>query len=369
MACAVVAPGFRVARPGFGRIVVDPRGEHGAQNAAHHVVEASLRHLALLDRMCQRFGEEILRVELFARLLIEPGQRRPNGRMHGAPIRHHEARITPISFQDLPEQPIVLAGIMPVHLVVGAHDAVRPASLDGEFERQQIGFPHGRGIDAGVEHDAIGLLRIQREVFGGRDHVPILHACDRLSGHDAGQQRIFGKVLEISAVARVTNEIGGATEQNVESFCARFRPHGLALSAGKRRVPGGGKGQIRRHRGRRIALSDIAWVADPEFRVGFLQGWDAQARHAGDEPGRAHRRRGLRFAAPGSTKAAMHHRDLLIPRHGAEHQSGASFGREGSIVPGPCRNRGRTGRDPSRQQQQQNQTGQRKMRAAHECFR
>ena len=114
-----------------------------------------------VDRAQTERPKKFSRVELFARFLIEAGERRADRRVDGAPVGHDEARIAPVALQDLVQEPVVLAGIDPVDLVVGAHDRARSALLDADLESQKIRLPRRRRIDPDVEHDAVGLLVVE----------------------------------------------------------------------------------------------------------------------------------------------------------------------------------------------------------------
>ena len=60
-----------------GRVVDDSVGEHAADDAMDHVVEAGLRDLASENSLLERFGEEVVIAGL---VLVEAGERGLDGR-------------------------------------------------------------------------------------------------------------------------------------------------------------------------------------------------------------------------------------------------------------------------------------------------
>jgi len=196
--------------------------EDRSQNSPRHVVEPGLGDDALCNRLSKRAGEEVLCVELLAGLLIEPGHRRANSRVDRAPVGHHKKRIPPIGLEHLIEEPVVFTTIASVQLVVGAHHGARAPTLDGDLEGEQVRFARCSRVDARVEDDTVGFLRIEREVLDRRDDVATLHALDHAARHQPGEQRILGEIFKIAPAARVTNEIRGTPQKHIEALRLRF---------------------------------------------------------------------------------------------------------------------------------------------------
>ncbi len=256
--------------------------------------------------------------------------------MDRAPVGHDEIRIAPVGLQHLIEKPVVFARIAAVHLIVGAHDAAWPPALDGDFEGQQIRLAHRGWIDTRVEDDPVGFLRIERKMLDRRDDAPAaLHACNHAPSHDAGEQRVFGEIFKIAPATRVTNEICGAAKKHIEALGSRFGADGFALKPRHIWAPGRGEGEIGRHRGRRVAVTDVPGIGDAKLRIRLLQCGNAEARHAGHVAGRTNRPIRSGLAAPSRRDHAMDQRQLLLLGHLVERQLRAPGGRQGSIHPRP----------------------------------
>ena len=110
--------------------------EDRCQDSPRHVVEPSRGDFAVGDRL----GQPSARSFACRAARRIPGPARPtpaNRGMNRAPVGHHEAGITPIALEHLVKQPVVLAGIGSVHLIVGAHHAARMPALDGDLEGER----------------------------------------------------------------------------------------------------------------------------------------------------------------------------------------------------------------------------------------
>ena len=73
------------------------------------------------------------------------------GRMDCAPVRQDETPITPVAFKHLVQQPGILAGVIAVDAVIGAHHRSRLAALDPDLEGEEVRFAGVSPVDANVE--------------------------------------------------------------------------------------------------------------------------------------------------------------------------------------------------------------------------
>jgi hypothetical protein len=85
-----------------------------------HVVEAGLRDLPAEDGLLQRLGEEVVVAGL---IHIQAGERGFDRGVRALPVREDEAFEVPLVLEDLVEGEVVLACVVTVDVVVGAHDA------------------------------------------------------------------------------------------------------------------------------------------------------------------------------------------------------------------------------------------------------
>ena len=102
-----------------GGFVDDACGEHAAQDAVDHVIEACLGDLAVFDGFLQRGAEVVV---VAGHLLIEAGEGGFDGAVGCAPVGDDPALELEVFLEDLVEEVVVLAGVVAVDEVVGAHD-------------------------------------------------------------------------------------------------------------------------------------------------------------------------------------------------------------------------------------------------------
>src|SRR5215831_8625534 len=105
------------------------------------------------------------------------------------------------------EKKIVLAGIDAVDSVVGTHDRPRVAMLDRNLERQQIRFAQRRFADIGAQHAATCLLVVEGKMLHRRNHLLALYPANDLAGDRSSEERIFTRILEGTAAARLARQI------------------------------------------------------------------------------------------------------------------------------------------------------------------
>ena len=315
----------------FWPCIGEPAGEDRSQDALRHVVETRLRNLARLDRLAEG-GEIGAPIRLHGQFLIEPGQRRGDRRMDGAPVGQDKAAVSPVGLEHVGQEPRIFAGVGSVDLIVGAHDGAGLSALDRDLEGKKIGLAGRRAVDPDVEPAAVGLPVVEREVLDGRQDAAVgLHAVDHRAGHQPGQQRILGKIFEVPPAARIANEVRVAAEQHVEPLGPRVRPDRFALAARQLEVPGRRQRQIGGHRRRRVAAPDVAWIGDAERTVGLLQGGNAESGDPRHVTGRAERALGLRAAFPRRAEIAMDERQLLALSHRLERLPGTRVRRRRGI--------------------------------------
>ncbi len=82
-----------------------------------------------------------------------------------SPVRNDEAVEAPLFAEYLGEQPMVLARVHTVDLVVRAHDRRRGRSLDGVFEAGQIDLAQRPFVDVGTDSHPVVFLVVGSEVL------------------------------------------------------------------------------------------------------------------------------------------------------------------------------------------------------------
>ena len=227
---------------GVGGIELRARGESvaqlGAQQAQHVLVDGGLFHLAGLHR-----GNEILRVHEFGagHLEIEPVVAGGDAVVGRVPVGHENALESPLAFEHLEIEKVVLRGVDAVDQVVGVHDSVDVGLGDGSFEGGQIDFAHGALVHVGAGVVAIELLIVERVVLHGGDYALGLHAFNERDDHRGVEVRILRQVLEVAAVNRRARDVDAGAEQEVDVARAGVAAEGCADFARQIGVPTGGK--------------------------------------------------------------------------------------------------------------------------------
>src|SRR5262249_1646179 len=128
----------------------------------------------------------------------------------------------PFVLEHVIKEMVIAAGVLPVNLVVSAHDRARLRSLYGDLEGQQVRFSVCIRVDDRVKPMAVCFVAIEREVLEVRAPTPPLDAVYLLGCHDGAMVRVFPKIFECTPIARVACEVDPAGKLNVESTDSRF---------------------------------------------------------------------------------------------------------------------------------------------------
>src|SRR6516164_2631861 len=110
--------------------------------------------------------------------------------MGASPIGQYESFKLTIPFQKIGKQIFVLAGVIAIKAVVGAHHARRIGLLYANLEREQVALARGALVDVHVDGVAPALLIVEREMLDVAKHMLRLNAFDYRGNHLAGQYRI-----------------------------------------------------------------------------------------------------------------------------------------------------------------------------------
>ncbi len=142
------------------------------------------------DGLLEGLAEEVVVAGL---VHVEAGERGLDGGVGATPVGEDEALEAPVLLEDLVEGVVVLAGVVAVDVVVGAHDAGGVGVGDGDLEGEQVGLAQGAGIEDGVEGVAAGLLIVEGVVLDVAHDVVGLHAGGELADHGAGEDGVFAR--------------------------------------------------------------------------------------------------------------------------------------------------------------------------------
>ena len=231
-----------------------------------------------------------------------------------APVRHHDALEAPFVTENRGEEAFALLGVLSVELVVGAHHRPGIGFLHGNLKVLEINLAEGTLGDDSVVLVAVGFLVVGSIVLDGSTHAIALDTLHISGGHLAGQERVFGEILEVTAVQGVAVNVHTGGQEHVHAIFQHFITHGLGNFFHQGKVPGTGQQGSHRETGAIIGIA-----------VSLAGGLDAQAGRAVGQngPGDAQALNGTGVARctgnlPGRTGSySVHHSGT-----GATHQQG-----------------------------------------------
>ena len=307
----------------FGRIErperfagVHRRAENQPQHPARLVVERRRRSLALAEHIEVGGGEVIVVVGVAGTPAQAVG---PRTELHvetvlggllrvvrAAPVGDDHAVKGPVAFQNVVQQVAVVAAMLSLVFIVGAHDGPCAALLNGGFKRREVDLVQRTVVDLDVDAVAVGLLVIECEMFHAGGNAVLLHLLDVGNDHPRGEVGILAHVLEIAAVERRAVDVHAGSQQDVLLAVARLLADGFAIQRRHFGIPRRGKARQRRE--------SRAGVVRPAGLVPFVPqdlGADAVravgAPHLGNAQARNARRREFRLR--------MQDGDLLFEGH------------------------------------------------------
>ena len=179
-------------------------------------------------------------------------------------------------------------------------------------------------------------------MLDGSAHVVALDAADIGGRGLAGDHRILGVILEVTAVQRVAVDVQGRCQVDVGAVFMDLFAHGLAHAFHQFLVPGrcqqGADGEVRAVVGVRVALADRV-DAEAGGAVGEDDGRNAQpldgirgARGARDDLLRGAHGGGSTVIHAGHA-GADDEMDLFLEGHGLEDLVDGSFSELGGLAP------------------------------------
>ena len=194
------------------------------QDAAHVLVELFHRQTAALDCFLDVLGvlgaarlDEVVQGEHVGCAVGLAGT--VDGVGAAEPVGHHHALVAPVAAEDVSDEVLALGGLTAVDAVVGRHHGPWAGLLDRYLEVLEVDFPGGADADAGVVPQTGCLLLVEGVVLDARAHSLALDAVDVCCGDVAGEDRVFGVVLEVAAAERVAVDADAGGEEDV---CAIF---------------------------------------------------------------------------------------------------------------------------------------------------
>ena len=105
----------------------------------------------------------------------------------GTPVGDDGAGESPVTTQDVGEEPAVAGRVDAVDLVVGAHHGGGAGLGDDAFEGRQVDFAQRALVHVGADAHPLGLLVVGREVLHRRTRARCLQRVDVGRAEDAGE--------------------------------------------------------------------------------------------------------------------------------------------------------------------------------------
>ena len=161
--------------------------------------------------------------------------------MRAAPVGDDHSVESPFSAQDVVEKVFVVAAVLVLIEVVGAHDGPCAAFLDCRLECGQVDFVERAVVDYHVGVVAVDLMVVEGEVLHAGCHSVGLHSLDVGDYHGRGQIGVLSHVFEVASVERGAVDVHSGAEQHGLVAVARLLSYALAVEQGHVLVPCGGE--------------------------------------------------------------------------------------------------------------------------------
>ena len=159
-----------------------------------------------------------------------------------APVGDHEAVKAPLVHQNVPQQFLVLVGVLAVDPVVGRHDGHGVSLFYGDLKAGQVDLPVGPLVHHAVRVHPKGLLAVGGKVLGAGCHTLALDATDVGRRHLAGQIGILGEILKVAPAQGGALHVQAGAQQHADALSLGLFAQHLAQLLAQLRVPGVGHG-------------------------------------------------------------------------------------------------------------------------------
>src|ERR1700736_1646031 len=130
--------------------------------------------------------------------------------------------------------------------------------------------------NANIDNAAAGLLIIQGKGLDVAHDLVVLNTANDVTHRNAGQERIFARVLEQPAISRIPREIDAAADRLIVALRTELTSNDVSISMRSLRIPRRGGRQHGRQQRRVAALRGRH--SNPNSRVPLLHGRYAGSR-------------------------------------------------------------------------------------------
>ena len=153
-----------------------------------------------------------------------------------APVADNGAVEVQFPAQQICQQLFAVRGELPVHGVVGAHDAQNMSVLDGCLKPAGVQFHHDPLGKVRVRRVAVCLLVVRQKVLGAGRDTGALHTAHKGCRGLRHQLRILTVHLIVAAAQRVAGNVHIGTEADIHTCVSQFLPDCTADGLGCDRV-------------------------------------------------------------------------------------------------------------------------------------
>lgn len=330
----------RAERP-EGFAAVHRRAEDQAQHAAGLVVELPSTHLAPAEQFEVGIRQVVIAVGIgrapvqavrpCAELHVEPLEDGLARIVHAAPVGDDHAVERPVALEDVVQQVLVVAAMLALVFIVGAHDGPGTALLHRSLEGREVDLVQGTVVDHHVDLMAPQLLVVHGKVLHAGGNPVLLYPLHVRHDHAGRQEGVFAHILEVAPVQGRTVDIDPGAQQHVLIPVTRLLADGFAVEGRHFGVPRRGEARQRGEcRARVVRPAGLIPLVPQDLGADAVRA--VGAPHFGDAQPRDARRREFRLR--------MQQPDLLFERHPRKSVLDTLFKRlrlvqiDGHIAPG-----------------------------------
>ena len=198
--------------------------EEEAEHTAHLVVEFFRGVTALADGLFVGIGEVVVvvGVGLAHRQSVGPGAELQVKTISDGlirvvattPVRNHDTIESPVLFEDLVEHDFVVAVVLVLIEVVGAHDGPCTALLHSGLEGRQVDLVQGAVADDDIHLMTVFLVVVQRIVFHTGCDTFRLQTLNVGNDHAGSKPGILTHILEIASVERCAEDVHARSQHH-----------------------------------------------------------------------------------------------------------------------------------------------------------
>mmetsp|Transcript_25204 Transcript_25204/g.72635 ORF Transcript_25204/g.72635 Transcript_25204/m.72635 type:complete len:489 (+) Transcript_25204:1274-2740(+) len=259
-----------------GESALELSGEvHGREHVRGHAVQSSRLNLALCDEL-----GEVAVVLALGHLNVEARLRGLLGVVRGSPITNCVPLEAEVLAQELRQQVVVLAGMMAIDLVVGAHHRAR-AGFKSRLEYGHVDLVLRPLADDRRHRLPVDFLVVVQPVLDGGDDALILHGLDVRPDQLAAQKGVLPrKSLEPPAGQCRSGHLNIWAQQDVRALEHELLRHRRRVPPGGLRIEGRRHGQQSRELGGRAGEALLIGV-EALGAVVHLQREDVPAQAGG----------------------------------------------------------------------------------------